>query len=107
LPLLIHEAQSLHEPQAAGGAVPAHSEHVEEQVAEGMQFAVVCSEDAPRWDQENITEERSPELTSGTAFMSGMRAACSEWPRGPWTQTSASPLQSDVPTLVLSGTDDP
>jgi pimeloyl-ACP methyl ester carboxylesterase len=39
--------------------------------------------------------------------MSGMRAVCTEWPRGPVDPDFGKPLQSDVPTLMLSGTDDP
>jgi pimeloyl-ACP methyl ester carboxylesterase len=107
LPLLIHEAQSLHEPQALAAQYLRIQSSVEEQVAEGMQFAVVCSEDAPRWDQENITEEALAKTYLGTAFMSGMREVCSEWPRGPVDADFGKPLQTDVPTLVLSGTDDP
>jgi len=107
LPLLIHEAQSLHEPQALAAQYLRIQSNVEEQVAAGMQFAVVCSEDAPRWDQENITEEALTKTYLGTAFMSGMRAVCAEWPRGPVDADFGRPLQSDVQTLVLSGTDDP
>jgi pimeloyl-ACP methyl ester carboxylesterase len=107
LPLLIHEAQSLHEPQALAAQYLRIQSNVEEQVAAGMQFAVVCSEDAPHWDQENITEEALAKTYLGTAFMSGMRAVCAEWPRGPVDADFGRPLQSDVQTLVLSGTDDP
>jgi len=107
LPLLIHEAQSLHEPQALAAQYLRIQSSVEEQVAEGMQFAVVCSEDAPRWDQENITDEALAKTYLGTAFMSGMRTICADWPRGPVDADFGKPLQSDVPTLMLSGTDDP
>ena len=83
LPLLIHEAQSLRRAAGAGGAVPADQAHLEEQFAYGMHFAVVCSEDAPRWDQENVTERALAKTYMGTAFMSGMRTVCAQWPRGP------------------------
>ena len=107
LPLLIHEAQSLHEPQALAAQYLRIQSNVEEQLAEGMQFAVVCSEDAPRWDQEKVSEQALAKTYLGTAFMNGMRAACTEWPRGPVDADFGKPLHSDVPTLMLSGTDDP
>ena len=67
----------------------------------------MCSEDAPRWDQEHVTEAELAKTYMGTAFMSDMRAVCAEWPRGPVDADFGKPLQSDVQTLVLSGTDDP
>jgi pimeloyl-ACP methyl ester carboxylesterase len=72
-----------------------------------MQFSVFCSEDAPRWDQENITDAALAKTYLGTAFMSGLRAVCAQWPRGPVDADFGKPLQSDVPTLMLSGSDDP
>jgi pimeloyl-ACP methyl ester carboxylesterase len=107
LPLLIHEAQSLREPQALASQYLRVASDVEQQIAEGMHFAVVCSEDAPRWEQENVTEEVLAKTYMGTAFMSGMRAVCAQWPRGPVDADFGKPLHSDVQTLVLSGTDDP
>jgi pimeloyl-ACP methyl ester carboxylesterase len=107
LPLLIHEAQSLREPQALAAQYLRIESDVEEQIAEGMHFAVVCSEDAPRWEREKITWEDLARTYMGTAFMSGMRAVCSEWPRGPVDADFGEPLQSDAQTLILSGTDDP
>ena len=70
-------------------------------------FTVVCSEDAPRWDQEHVTQAELAKTYMGTAFMSGMRAVCAEWPRGPVDEDFGKPLRSDVQTLLLSGTDDP
>jgi pimeloyl-ACP methyl ester carboxylesterase len=107
LPLMIHEAQSLHEPQSLAAQYLSVESSLEEQIAEGMHFAVVCSEDAPRWEQENVTEQALAKTYLGTAFMSSMRAVCADWPRGPVDADFGKPLRSDVPTLVLSGTDDP
>lgn len=107
LPLLIHEAQSLREPQALTAQYLRVSNAMEEQIAAGMHFAVVCSEDAPRWAQEKVTEEALAKTYMGTAFMSGMRAVCEAWPRGPVDTDFGEPLQTDVPTLILSGSNDP
>jgi pimeloyl-ACP methyl ester carboxylesterase len=43
----------------------------------------------------------------GTAFMRGMRAVCEGWPRGPVDPDFGAPLQSGIPTLLLSGGNDP
>jgi pimeloyl-ACP methyl ester carboxylesterase len=107
LPLLIHEAQSLHEPQALAAQYLRVESDVEQQIAEGMHFAVVCSEDAPRWEHEKISWEDLANTYMGTTFMTGMRAVCEEWPRGPVDADFGQPLHSDVQTLVLSGNDDP
>jgi pimeloyl-ACP methyl ester carboxylesterase len=107
LPLLIHEAQSLREPQTLAAQYLRVASAIEEQIAAGMQFAVICSEDAPRWSQENVTEEALAKTYLGTAFMSGIRAACDQWPRGPVDPDFGAPLQTNVPTLILSGSNDP
>jgi pimeloyl-ACP methyl ester carboxylesterase len=107
LPLMIHEAQSLHDPHALTAQYLRVESDVAEQIAEGMHFAVVCSEDAPRWDQQNVSEEQLAKTYLGTAFMRGMRAVCAGWPRGPVDPDFGTPLQSSVPTLILSGSNDP
>lgn len=107
LPLLIHEGQSLRDLQSLAAQYLRVESDVEEQIAEGMHFSVVCSEDAPRWAQENVSEEQLAKTYMGTAFMSSMRAVCQEWPRGPVDPDFGAPLQSQVPTLILSGGNDP
>jgi pimeloyl-ACP methyl ester carboxylesterase len=107
LPLLIHEAQSLRDLQSLAAQYLRVSSNVEEQIAEGMHFSVVCSEDAPRWAREQVSDEQLAKTYMGTAFMSSMRAVCEEWPRGPVDADFGAPLQSQVPTLVLSGSNDP
>jgi pimeloyl-ACP methyl ester carboxylesterase len=107
LPLLIHEAQSLRQPHALAAQYLRIASDLEEQFAAGMHFAVVCSEDAPRWEQENVSEEDLAKTYLGTTFMDAMRAICDEWPRGPVDPDFGAPLQSSVPTLILSGSNDP
>ncbi len=107
LPLLIHEAHSLREPQALAAQYLRVVSDVEEQIAAGMHFAVVCSEDAPRWSRQNVTDDELAKTYMGTAFMSGMRGVCEEWPRGPVDPDFGEPLSTDIPTLILSGSNDP
>jgi pimeloyl-ACP methyl ester carboxylesterase len=107
LPLPTHEAQSLRDLQSLAAQYLRVESDVEEQIAEGMHFSVVCSEDAPRWVQEKILEEELAKTYMGTAFMSSMRTVCEGWPRGPVDADFGAPLRSQVPTLVLSGGNDP
>src|SRR5918993_581059 len=101
------EAQTLREPQALAAQYLRVESDLEEQIAAGMHFAVVCSEDAPRWDRENVSEQQLAKTYLGTAFMRAMRAVCEQWPRGPVDPDFGAPLQSSVPTLILSGSNDP
>lgn len=107
LPLLIHEAQSAQQPQALAAQYLMIRRSTDEQIANGMHFAVVCSEDAPRWSLANVSDETLAQTYMGTAFMTSMRTICDGWPRGPVDENFSAPLQSKVPMLILSGGNDP
>jgi pimeloyl-ACP methyl ester carboxylesterase len=107
LPLLIHEAQVQGRPEALAAQYLMIQRSTEEQIAYGMHFAVVCSEDAPRWHTANVGEEALKRTYLGTSFMEGMRAICESWPRGPVDPDFSEPLHSDLPVLLLSGANDP
>jgi pimeloyl-ACP methyl ester carboxylesterase len=72
----------------------------------GMQLSVLCAEDFPR-----ITvEEREREGQStifGQHLMETRMKACEFWPKGTVPPSYYDPVQSAVPTLVLSGELDP
>ena len=107
LPLMIHEAQTLQQPQGLMAQYLMIKRSTDEQIAYGMHFAVVCSEDAPRWAQENISKEALAATYMGIDYMDGMRAICDVWPRGPVDADFNAPLASTVPALILSGGNDP
>lgn len=107
LPLLIHEAHSLQRPHSLAAQYLMVKRSMETQIAYGMHFAVVCSEDAPRWSQRSVTDEMLRQTYMGTAFMSGMESICKEWPRGTVDADFNAPLESSAPALILSGSNDP
>jgi pimeloyl-ACP methyl ester carboxylesterase len=107
LPLLIHEAQVEGRPEVLAAQYLMIQRSTEEQIAYGMHFAVVCSEDAPRWHTANVSEEALKRTYLGTSFMDGMRAICEDWPRGPVDPDFNEPVHSDRPVLLLSGSNDP
>jgi pimeloyl-ACP methyl ester carboxylesterase len=76
-------------------------------VAYGMHNAVVCSEDVPFWDLTKVNRSELEKTYLGTTPIDGLRAVCADWPRGPVDADFHSPLQTDTPVLLLSGSDDP
>ena len=75
-------------------------------MAVGMQLSVICAEDAPR-----ISAEEAKHEADGTLFgpyvMRMQREACAFWPRGSVDGSFYEPVQSSIPTLILSGEIDP
>lgn len=106
LPLLIHEAQA-GQPQALAAQYSMIKRSLDTQIANGMHMAVVCSEDAPRWEDSPVSQSKLARTYIGESFMQAMRAICELWPRGPVDEDFSKPLNSAIPTLVLSGGNDP
>jgi pimeloyl-ACP methyl ester carboxylesterase len=72
---------------------------------EALYLSASCTEDVPFLPADSETRE------AGT-YMAGyrirqQRAACGEWPRGAAPDWIDKPVQSDVPTLLISGALDP
>ncbi|MGF6417667.1 pimeloyl-ACP methyl ester carboxylesterase [Stenotrophomonas sp. AN71] len=102
LPLVLDEAaQGRYAPLAslARGA----SRSMDFQINRGMQWTVICSEDAPRYH----APAENPERLFGNDVASAFFAACPVWPHQPAAAAAATPLRSDVPALLLSGELDP
>jgi pimeloyl-ACP methyl ester carboxylesterase len=79
---------------------------VSENMAVGMQFSVLCTEDFGR-----ITPEEAEREVVGTLFgrhlMEMRLKACEFWPKGSLPANYHQPVQSAVPALLLSGELDP
>lgn len=106
LPLLIHETQAAR-PAALAAQFLMIRDVFEKQLAQGMHFAVVCSEDAPRWSSEVASDDAAANTYMGVSFMRAMRTICAEWPRGAVDEDFGEKLSSDIPALILSGGNDP
>jgi len=72
----------------------------------GMQLSVICAEDAPR-----ITDAEAEQEAEGSMFgphvMRVQREGCRFWPRGTVEASFYEPVQSSIPTLIMSGQLDP
>ena len=102
LPLVIDEAdQGRYGPLMSLAQLMTQS--VDGQMSRGMQWSVVCAEDADR-----SSDDASADATVLGAEVARMFfAACPAWPTGKRPANFNSPLRSTVPALLLSGELDP
>lgn len=101
LPLLLDEAaEGRYGPLMALSALA--NDQMQDMLNRGMQWSVVCAEDAPRHvpdaDADTILGPEAAEMLFN---------ACQVWPAGTPRAGYTELLQSDVPTLLLSGELDP
>ena len=72
----------------------------------GMQLSVICAEDAPKNTADDL-QKGSAATLFGKYVMSIQQQACTFWPRGKVDEAFYAPVTSAIPSLVLSGEDDP
>lgn len=102
----------LHAAQADGNPVPIAAswlrdvEALESSIATGLHYSVLCAEDWPRFDPATL-EAVNAETYLGGLVAESVDAVCRVWPAGEAPADAAEPLRSDIPTLLLSGADDP
>jgi pimeloyl-ACP methyl ester carboxylesterase len=78
-----------------------------EAIAVGMHNSVMCSEDTSRYDHGALDREALEASYLGTNLVDLMADVCSIWPTGPVDDDLDENLDTDIPTLLLSGTADP
>jgi pimeloyl-ACP methyl ester carboxylesterase len=102
-PLLARAEAGDFAPLAAASLLVADS--VDQSLNRALHYAVTCAEDAPRIDaadaRQALAALRAPTLAERN------RAACDRWPRPTLPADFYSPLNSDIPVLILSGGLDP
>jgi pimeloyl-ACP methyl ester carboxylesterase len=76
-------------------------------ISYGMHNSVVCSEDVPFYDPAKINRAELEKTYLGTTQVDGLSDICAIWPHGPVDSDFHAPLHTDVPVLLLSGSDDP
>jgi pimeloyl-ACP methyl ester carboxylesterase len=107
LPLDLHEAGASADFAPLAGQFLLIDRVYGDAIAEGMNDTVVCSEDVPFY---HVNAEERTELAKtflGTSQLDGLQAICRIWPQGPVDPDFHLPLHSDVPALLLSGSNDP
>jgi len=106
LPLLIAEAADGNLGPLAG-QFRMTADSMSEALALGMHNAVMCTEDAPFYAPDRIDDAPLKDTYIGPLQVEALTAMCSVWPSGPIDDDFKTPLTTDVPTLLLSGSADP
>lgn len=78
-----------------------------ESLAIGMHNAVMCTEDAPFYDQDKIDQAALGKTYIGPIQLQAISAICDVWPAGTLDDDLREPLDTDMPVLLLSGDADP
>ena len=73
----------------------------------GMHNSVVCTEDVPFYDTDNIDVAALDQTYMGTAAYNSLKDMCSLWPVGEMDPDFKELVETDIPVLVLSGSIDP
>ena len=107
LPLLLSEAAARHDYSPLGAQFLLLERSYGGVLAGGMHNSVVCAEDVPFYDLKAIDRARLAATFLGTQQLDGLLSVCRVWPRGPVDADFHAPLRSEVPALLLSGSDDP
>jgi pimeloyl-ACP methyl ester carboxylesterase len=75
-------------------------------MAMGMQLSVICAEDYPRITPDQLARA-GEETVFETHLLTARMRACEFWPKGEVAPEFYEPVESAVPTLILSGDLDP
>ena len=76
--------------------------------SEGKYYAVECSEEIPFNDPERVRLDSAQHRRfAGFAYQLEDLPNCDSWRSGPLDESLKAPIESDIPTLVLSGELDP
>ncbi len=107
LPIMIDSAWRDNNYAPLAGQVRMHETLMTDAMSIGMHNAVVCSEDAPFYEGLDIDRDAlQASYLSGVNF-DALKTMCEHWPRGLIDEDFKEPLTSDVPVLLLSGSNDP
>ena len=106
MPLLVNEATEGNFTPLASQFVLA-AESLADQLALGMHNSVVCTEDVPFFDGEDVSREQLQATYIGPIMVDALRDICSVWPAGVLDEDFKTPVATDKPVLLLSGEADP
>lgn len=106
LPLLIHTAHVEKNPQPLAAQSILISQNLESSISMGLNLSVVCAEDAPYIDLDDA-EAANADSYYQDFETERMLRFCQSWPSADAATDGKRAIESDVPTLLLSGEFDP
>ena len=107
LPLTIHSAFNENDYTSIAVSALAFEEALLDAMSYGMHNAVMCTEDIPFHEPDKTSNSQGKETYLGDEFLYSMQSICSVWPAGKIDNDFKRPVLSNVPTLILSGENDP
>lgn len=107
LPLLLHETSSSKDFSHIATQYLLLNRSYTDVIAVGMNNTVACTEDIPFYDPKRVERSVLEHTFLGASQLDALLAVCKIWPHGPIDPDFHAPLHSDVPALLLSGSDDP
>lgn len=107
LPLLLHETISSKDFSHIATQYLLLSRSYTDAIAVGMNDTVACTEDIPFYDPRRVERSVLEQTFLGATQLDALLTVCKIWPHGPIDPDFHTPLHSDVPALLLSGSDDP
>jgi pimeloyl-ACP methyl ester carboxylesterase len=102
LPLMLDEAAK-GRPQAMLGLSEIMGRSLQSSISRGMELSVMCSEDV----QFYTFDPAEKDTLMGDAMRKSLMRLCAEWPKGPRAENFFEPLKGGIPTLIISGNEDP
>jgi pimeloyl-ACP methyl ester carboxylesterase len=106
LPLLVHHTYTTGDWTRLAAQYLLVEEQIGQSISAGLQFSVLCAEDAPF-----IDHERAARMNAGTYLgdqqSENLLRICILWPSTTAPAWFKEPVGSDHPVLLLSGEDDP
>lgn len=103
LPSMLHEAIANDNFAPLARQAMLQSRSLGDSLATGMHHSIICTEDAP-YMQDAVASGYS---YMGDNVVSSLLATCAVWPEGRMDEDFRQAVNSDVPTLILSGEADP
>ncbi|MDB6087589.1 MAG: hydrolase, alpha/beta hydrolase fold family [Gammaproteobacteria bacterium] len=107
LPLLLHDTNASQDFSRLAAQFLLLNRSYGDVVAVGMNNTVTCTEDLAFYDPKAVDRTKLEKTFLGTVQLDGLLTVCKLWPKGPIDADFHAPLHSNVPALLLSGTDDP
>lgn len=107
LPLLIDHAVRNRDFAPLAAQALMVNEEMTDMIALGMHNAVVCTEDVPFAADLDARRDDMSRTYLGTMTYDFIETMCSSWPPGFIDDGFKEPVESDIPTLLLSGEADP
>jgi len=105
IPLIIEEAYSNDNYQPIASNALRIIDQLGNQISVGMHNAVVCTEDVPFLGEIDWAALEHSYL--GRLQVDALLNTCELWPAGVLDTDLRSPVTADIPTLILSGSEDP